>query len=418
MRLRTICEEFYDANWTAEEVVQELEEYVEERGQLGAEHSKYLTKFLGGFSPQFLKQVASRLMCPDSTPDGMADFIAQASMVADAEDAKGLNYLGHHVPEDDEDDELHVSGPTARDLADTDAWLQNKPKPVDNASAMFQNIPPAARPGVTPPLADLENIRTKNGNRLGDVFAAMSPADLIDEPSSRPEVSQPFMYANGRLYVGERNTYHHKIINEMPPGSKEERVLNNVYAGGDFDQNYNAVPGSAQPGIVGRIGYGFKKLAPALSQATIVTIYARAGAGSDTIKKTIQELVKGGYAIQDSMVIVGDHVSTVAEFMGGNQVAEVSEEDKTWEDMRRNYWVDKWTPEQVRQLLDNGTWPNQAPVTPEQRAMLLRKFKLGGGGGKKHAWQAAMEKAGIINPGQKWWAPTSESLEIDGLLDG
>lgn len=30
-------------------------------------------------------------------------------------------------------------------------------------------------------------------------------------------------------------------------------------------------------------------------------------------------------------------------------------------------------------------------------------------GGKKNDWQAALEKRRIISPGQKWWAPTSES---------
>lgn len=432
MKLRAICEEFYDANWTLDEVVQEIEEYVHERaGQLDGEHVKYLAKFFGGFSPQFLQQVADKFSCDDPTPQGLVKTIQAGAALGyeDEDDAKGLNYLGHGPPfksrEDEipsgwgslDSDELHTSGPTARDLAATDAWLQNKPKPVDNGpSAIFQNAPPAAQPqpGGTPSLAAVQNIQTNNGNRLGEVFSEMSPADLIDDPATRPEVSQPFIYANGRLYVGERNSYHHKIMSELPAGSREEKVLNNVYSSGDYDANYNNVPGSALPGTVGRIGYGFRKMAPALSRATIVTMYAKAGASSDVIKKTIQELVKGGYAIQDSMVIIGDNVSTVAEFMGGNEVAEISEEDKVWEDMRRNYWVDKWSPEQVKQVLDNGNWPNQAPVTAPQRAMLLRKFKLGGGGGVKKGWQKAMEKAGLINPGQKWWAPTSESTSRRG----
>lgn len=42
----------------------------------------------------------------------------------------------------------------------------------------------------------------------------------------------------------------------------------------------------------------------------------------------------------------------------------------------------------------------------QKKAALKR---LGAPGGKKSPWQAASEKAGVVQPGHKWWAPTSES---------
>jgi hypothetical protein len=45
-----------------------------------------------------------------------------------------------------------------------------------------------------------------------------------------------------------------------------------------------------------------------------------------------------------------------------------------------------------------------------QKKLLELGMSFGGvgGGGHKHPWQKALEDAGYINPGQKWWAPHSE----------
>jgi len=47
-----------------------------------------------------------------------------------------------------------------------------------------------------------------------------------------------------------------------------------------------------------------------------------------------------------------------------------------------------------------------------QKKQAMKKLGVGGGGsGFKHPWQAALEKGGYINPGQKWRTPTSESFK-------
>jgi hypothetical protein len=42
--------------------------------------------------------------------------------------------------------------------------------------------------------------------------------------------------------------------------------------------------------------------------------------------------------------------------------------------------------------------------------------KLGVGGTAKNPWQKGSEEAGVINPGQKWWAPHSEGYSFRGWL--
>jgi len=53
----------------------------------------------------------------------------------------------------------------------------------------------------------------------------------------------------------------------------------------------------------------------------------------------------------------------------------------------------------------------------DEKKAAMQQLGLGSGG-NKHKWQKALEKAGAIGPGQKWWAPNSENINrLSDLVD-
>jgi len=50
-------------------------------------------------------------------------------------------------------------------------------------------------------------------------------------------------------------------------------------------------------------------------------------------------------------------------------------------------------------------------MRPNEKKKARKELGLWTDKSPKHPWQAGMEKAGEVQPGQKWWAPHSESIE-------
>jgi len=71
------------------------------------------------------------------------------------------------------------------------------------------------------------------------------------------------------------------------------------------------------------------------------------------------------------------------------------------------------TPKQAKpSMYSDEEWElykNMHIMRGNQKKDAMRKLGLGTGG-HKHEWQKALEKADVIGPGQKWWAPQSENI--------
>jgi hypothetical protein len=50
----------------------------------------------------------------------------------------------------------------------------------------------------------------------------------------------------------------------------------------------------------------------------------------------------------------------------------------------------------------------------DEKKAVMKKLGLGWKTPGKHPWQKTQEKAGMLGPGQKWWAPQSESRQLRG----
>jgi len=55
-------------------------------------------------------------------------------------------------------------------------------------------------------------------------------------------------------------------------------------------------------------------------------------------------------------------------------------------------------------------WPDGRPLLPKDRRKLQDELGVNPAM-QKHPIQREMEGQGLINPGQKWWALTSESVD-------
>jgi hypothetical protein len=64
---------------------------------------------------------------------------------------------------------------------------------------------------------------------------------------------------------------------------------------------------------------------------------------------------------------------------------------------------------------DQQLWQQMHLMHPDEKRAAMRHLGVGGGG-TPHPWQAGMQSAGMIGPGQRWWAPTSESYSFKEWL--
>lgn len=182
----------------------------------------------------------------------------------------------------------------------------------------------------------------------------LSAPDIID--ASCTETHRPFIYAFAsprKLYVGPEYKYHMDIISQLYRTNRSEAVMvEDVY--------YHSV----DEGSVGRFGKGINKLPGPNDRyypvnypnAEIVTFYSR-----DDYKyaaAAVKRLIEDRYISKDAWVVHDHNVVPAAEFAQG-AIAE--------------------------------------PTPEPQTAAVPQKT------------QTAMRQAGLVGPGQRWWAMQSES---------
>lgn len=383
MRIKNINEDLQHQP-DPEDVVEELEELVDSRqGKLNDTDVAYITKLLGRYDDRFRKKIAVLLGTADYSPGGMANQIAKGALIAYIDDAQ-INARLQPAREDLAEPEMDENHPDYYFDGPGRAELEAMENPGQHD---FNNSPPAFKPqegGV-----DLALIPEMVQAR----FSRLSPADLIDNPPTMPAVHQPFIYAGGRLYVGMKNGYHGSAIIDLASG-KTEALLQNVYYGGEYDRMGDYVPGSGLPGVVGRTGYNFSRMDKSLRHVAAAVLYAKRGTVDNpaVVGECVRALVSEGYIPRDGLIVYAGQLTTAQEMAGGGKM-EASEEDVLRSELQAAYHV--------------GTWPNGKRMTPQEKAALGRQLGIVGGG-KKNPWQDNMEKAGIVKPGQRWWAPYSE----------
>lgn len=384
MRLKDIREDL--GKYSPSDIVEQLEDMVDQKqGVLGPNDFGEFYDYLSNFSSGQLKRVATLLGTNKYSPNDLAGEIVKGELIAyvDPQTIAKMTaqervqqelsdkYNGWTSIDEPGDDE--IAEPTAEDLAEVD-------------DGQFRNKPPAfpIQPGTPRP----EQLDPKALKKL----KMTNPAALIDYGDAQRH--QPFIYANNRLYVGRGEGYHYNSIIELLDG-EEQRIVRNVYYSGEYDAAGNHIPGSALPGLVGRIGQDLRRLDRSLAKATVISISPKMGASHEVIRAAAQDLLAGGYVGPDALICFADQIAPVSEIVGsgGDEMKASDEAIRLGE---------------LQVALHLGGWPNGKRLTMAERKWIEQQLGIANRPMKKHPMQQAGENAGLLVPGQRWWAPTSE----------
>jgi hypothetical protein len=233
----------------------------------------------------------------------------------------------------------------------------------------------------------------RTGQRsLEEWLVNLNPDSIIRATRS----ARPIIFVNGKNYLGEENQYHSGLMNDVadddPPASK---MLARAYYG---RAHYGEVEYGADdeyPGAVGRIAYGlipdsgFDREALKDVQAVV---YYESRSPAENMRASVADLIDVGHIRPDAYVIYNNEVARASAVVGDG-VADASAEKKR----RSNLQI----------ALHLGSWPDGRRLSPEERRWAMKELgweqlRI------RNPWQQGAEAAKLVQPGQKWWAPTSE----------
>lgn len=223
--------------------------------------------------------------------------------------------------------------------------------------------------------------REKEKDRNSDPYRKIKdlrPSCLIDDEIC--EYTIPFIGSDGDVFIGNHNEYHADVLRSISDDNLRSKTYN---AYGDN-------------GVVGRIGYNLDRIYgdfPVLG-----TIRARADMNNADVAIVVQELINKNLVSPDTPFVVGSNVVKAQDLLGA--APEVSDEDET--------------KSRLAVMLHLGADQYGRRLDAKTKQAIMRKLGMETPGQVQNKWQQGLQKAGMQAPGQKYWAPTSESF-IDNL---
>ena len=217
------------------------------------------------------------------------------------------------------------------------------------------------------------------------------------------KINQAFIFdfKNKKIYLGhtaDHNTgsYHSRILSQ----NSENEHLANVYS--YYKPYEDEVSNKEIPlGVVGRIGKGGysyddydEEKVKIPENITVIAFYTKDNYTHEAGQAAIKELLKQRLIEQKDIVVAQKLATDVASFLQGYR--EITDEERRHGNLQVAYHL--------------GAWPNGKRLTPQEKQAIAKELGIASYPMKKNPWQKGMEDQGIIKPGQKWWAPTSESV--------
>ena len=240
-----------------------------------------------------------------------------------------------------------------------------------------------------------------------ELLKNITAASIID--SGLCESHFPFIYApktEQKLFVGNSRAYHGSLLRELEgePDYQPVFAAYTGYASEHYDHNTGRyITTKAGPGAVGRVGRNVTNLytrnydyisTPGYEDTEVVAFYEKEHTNVEVVKACVQALLEEGLIEPTAKVVYAKQVVPASELAGGASMEDASEE-------------------QIRLgKLQLGGWPDGRRLTPEERKWIQKELGIAGREMKKHPMQQGMEKYGLITPGHRWWAPTSEGREF------
>lgn len=227
-------------------------------------------------------------------------------------------------------------------------------------------------------------------------LAQFTPNRLIDYGYCEDHF--PFIFVlndQQQFYRGRDFTHHSEVM-------RGNNLLQLAYdkTSGAKGSEFDAIG----PVAVGRVGYGidgfmgqkiFGSEEPWFADTEIVSYYGTSD--HEAVLACTKRLLGRKLIKPDAFVVYGDTVTTAAQ--GATEIKALSDREREQAILQVAYHT--------------GSWPDGRRVTLAEKEEIKKKLGLGSGSRPtaKNSMQAAMQKAGLTVPGQKWWALTSEELK-------
>ncbi len=243
----------------------------------------------------------------------------------------------------------------------------------------------------------------RSEQEIRDILAQIATSDLIDDALA--DKHYPFIYLidQDRLYVGEEGEYHGGFARHV-----SDELLKIYQGGAVYDLKLKKTVVYRK--LIGRIGMGLTAVnfsydldppEPDFEKMNLIAMYVK----DDSTPKDAQQCVKRvmefgtrlGISPNNTYVSYAHEAMPVREFLGGGGKQEMSDEDRRLGEL------------QV--MLHLGADKNGKRLTPEERRWIEKELGIKREKIIKNPWQQEAENIGMVQPGQKWWAPTSESIE-------
>ncbi len=231
-------------------------------------------------------------------------------------------------------------------------------------------------------------------------FAEISPDGLLSEIRVRANSQFPFIYIDDnpdskqRLYVGDKGWYHTSIVQRNEARDEQLRTV------------YSERPPEI-PAAIGRVGIDMSPLLhmhkfvsespQELMNMRLVAAYVTDAIDHDVLRNALTALVAEHLIRPErDYVSFNKDAMPVSEFIGGSG-GTISDESKRLGELQI--------------MLHLGADKTGKRLTPEERRWIEKELGIKREKIIKNPWQQEAENVGMVQPGQKWWAPTSESIE-------
>lgn len=210
----------------------------------------------------------------------------------------------------------------------------------------------------------------------------------------------PFIYIPGLpIAYGDDNEYHSSI-------DVTNTRFKDVYRGTSNEESavgrigrhlIKKASNSNSAGEYTRARWPWKALN--MPEVSVVAFYPRETTTPDVISSCVQQLLTDKQVDRATYVVYANQVLTVAA---------LTQSDSN---------LDAANSEQIRLgklqvALHLGAWPDGRRLTNTERDLIMKELGISKTGpSAKYKMQVASARAGVTIPGQKWWAPHSESRD-------
>ncbi len=196
-----------------------------------------------------------------------------------------------------------------------------------------------------------------------------------------------FIFAKGGLIWSDHTSTHTNVIIQNKDSKIFDQYRSLLNSDNAFNNAYKIRLTLEEWALVGRVS----------PDRDFVAFWNKPNQLHGLLSDCINELYKNNFILPEAQIVLygADDAIPASDVISGGTAQPVD----TKLDKKRERELE------LRKQLHVGA--------PDQRKAARKELGLGFGS-HKSKWQSEAEKTGLVRPGQKWWAPTSEDIKTTG----